>query len=138
MRALAVVLVVGLGAGCSWVFVERAPPPDKRGPYFYCHKSKAIPVADGFVAGLFGLNAIYALSKDEAQYAGTTSSQGVDIAFNLGVAALWAVSSGFGAAWVDECRAASAASQVGPPSAGPPNPVAAPAPIVAPVNPAPE
>src|SRR5688572_15857579 len=117
VRLLLVMVVLRLGAGCSWVFIEQAPPPDKRGPYFYCHKSKAIPTVDGLVASLFAINGAVALSRDESDYAGKTLSQESDAVLNFVLAALWMISSGSGVMWVDECRAASDASRVVTPPA---------------------
>ena len=136
VRLLMVMVVLRLGAGCSWVFIEKAPPPDKRGPYFYCHKSKSIPFGDGLVAGLFAINGIYALSKDSSDYAGMTHSQESDIALNAILAIIWMASAATGAMWVDECRAASEANRFAP-STPAPKPVVVPGPIVAPVDPEP-
>jgi hypothetical protein len=136
-RLLMIMVAVRLGAGCSWVFIEQAPPPDKRGPYFYCHKSKAIPTVDGLVASLFAINGAIALSRDESDYAGKTLSQGSDAVLNFVLAALWMISSASGVMSVDECRAASEANRVVAPSAAARKPVVVPGPIVAPVDPEP-
>jgi hypothetical protein len=144
-RAVAALIALQFSAGCSMALIQRAPPPDKRRPCFYCSQEMVLPAADGLVASLAFTNGVYALSKEDSDYAGKTLSQGSDLAISALITLVFAVSTGVGTKWILECRAAQDAVAV-PAAAvrnplGPPKraiaPPAADEPIVAPVDPDP-
>ena len=144
-RTLAALIALQFGAGCSMALIQRAPPPEKRRACFYCSQEMVLPAADGLVAALAFSNGIYALSKQDSDYAGKTLSQGSDLALSALITLVFAVSASVGAGWILECRAASEAAAVpaaavrnplGPPK-GATAPPAADEPIVAPVDPDP-
>jgi hypothetical protein len=130
--AMLLALVVQPSAGCSLFLVEPPPKPPKREPYVYCHQSQRIPTLDGLAAGLAGSGFVYGLAREE----------GWEMVITAAVATLFAISSGVGAGWVQDCQAWHKAPVIplittpGPPPARQ-RPSAADGPIVAPVDPDP-
>ena len=49
--------------GCSFLFSDGPPPGHRQMPYFDCSSSKALPVTDSVLAGVFALSAIGAASS---------------------------------------------------------------------------
>jgi hypothetical protein len=142
--AMALALVFHLSAGCSLFFAEPPPKPPKREPYVYCNQSQRLPTLDGLLAALATANLVVALSREDSDYAGETLSRTSDMVLSAALATLFAISSGVGSGWVQECRAWSKAPVAAPlvttprpPPAGPRPRPADDGPIVAPVDPEP-
>ena len=142
-RAVAALLALQFG-GCSLFLIERPPPPEKRGPYFFCHDDMRLVGADAMIAALAYANFSYALSKGDADYQGETLSQGSDLLISAVLAAMFTISASVGRRWVLDCRAAGDAARLIPAVTTPrPSPARAKTPpvddgpIVAPVDPDP-
>jgi len=144
-RIVAALIALQFSGGCSLALIQRAPPPEKRRPCFYCSQEMVLPAADSLVASVAFINGVYALSKEDSDYAGKTLSQGSDLTLSALIMLVFAISAGVGSRWITECRAASEAAAIpaaairnplGPPK-GAMAPPAADEPIVAPVDPDP-
>lgn len=108
LRCIAVVGACALGSGgCSYLFVDGPPQQHKQLPYFTCSRSKAWPVVDSVIGGVYGIAAVSAFAAGESNQAAIGS--GVVAG---GVAALFVASAISGFRDASECREATEELQV--------------------------
>jgi hypothetical protein len=95
-RTIAMLLALvlgGLGAGCSFIFMEGPPEDHAKSVYFDCTSTYGLSVADGFFALSGGAAAGAALSQSKQAYADKNSgasrnaAAGVDLTLAVGMAA---------------------------------------------------
>ena len=96
------------------MFVNGPPPNERYVEPDQCTTSSGWPVFDVVLAGLEGARTVYAITRTDADYQGTSLSRPADIAFGSALLALTAVSAGVGFSRVNACNEAIAASGGGP------------------------
>jgi hypothetical protein len=122
---LTIVLIAALAgpqAGCSFLFVQKAPPPESRrgsNRVFDCTSSTVAPVIDALVMTFQMTRTFMALNASDAQYTGAPISRDEDITLGVSLTGLFATSMIAGFGWTSDCREAMAeetypASRPGP------------------------
>lgn len=138
-NTLVLALLAGLSSApaCSLLFVEGPAAQRSRSQPLTCSTSYGWPVFDTIMAGFQSVRAGLALSHSDAYYKGMPISRGGDIGFGVSLAALSAISAGFGYDAVGRCHAArdAAYDSAAPPTAGAGLPPASLGPLVGPPPP---
>jgi hypothetical protein len=94
-----VVAVVSLTAGCSFIFVQPLQEESYSRGYTPCTTSRAAPVLDTLLTLTNVGSALYVASENNV------TNKTPALAPGLGVAALWAISAGYGYVNTGECEA---------------------------------
>jgi len=105
-------------AGCSWLFVQkRPPPPVEAAPPVQCTSSAAAPILDTVFASLYGLGGAAAVVAGAVAQGGDSLDVGLGKA-QIAMGALWlaagvalAFSAAHGYAAISDCRELKAAQQ---------------------------
>jgi len=93
------------GGGCSFVFVEVPPPPERRVGIVKCTTSSAAPVIDLVLVALQAFGFLRAATGEEVQYRNDTGlSREAGIWLSLGFGTLYASSAIYGFNRISECR----------------------------------
>jgi len=92
------------------MFVNGPPPTTRYVEPGDCTTSGGWPVFDVVLAGLEGARTVYAITRTDADYKGTSLSRPADIAAGSALLALTAVSAGVGFSRVNACNDAIAGS----------------------------
>jgi hypothetical protein len=103
MRAspiLAVVAGLSLMPGCSWLFVQPLNPSMSTHRNLNCTTNRAAPVIDTIFTTTNVVSALYVAGQDNV------ANKGQAVMFGLSVAALWAMSAGYGFSKTAECEEA--------------------------------
>ena len=96
------------------MFVNGPPPTTRYVESGDCTTSSGWPVFDVVLSGLEGARTIYAVTRTDADYKGTSLSRPADIAIGASLMALTAISAGVGFSRVDACNDAIAGSGTAP------------------------
>ncbi len=106
-RLLVVTAVTACNAiGCSFVFTRSPPEHPELVPVQHpieCTSSKAAPIVDVIITGFQVVRTSLAIAADDEQYEDFPITRGADIGIGAGLAALFAVSSGYGFANTNDC-----------------------------------
>lgn len=98
------VVLSGSMSGCSFLFVNPAPPPEDWSPIVRCTSSDALPIVDALVTGLQVLRTALVVSASDAEYAHSAIPREVDITIGVGLSALFLSSSLVGFRTTSKCR----------------------------------
>jgi hypothetical protein len=91
---------VATTSGCSWIFVQPLREERGRGDYIDCTTNRAAPVLDTIFTLTNIASAIYVASENNV------TNKGTAVTLGLSVAALWALSAGYGYSHTSECEEA--------------------------------
>jgi hypothetical protein len=92
------------------MFVNGPPPNERYVEPDQCTTSGGWPVLDVVLAGLEGARTVYAITRTDADYQGSSLSRPSDIAIGSALLALTAISAGVGFSRVNACNEAIAES----------------------------
>lgn len=126
MRKALIVTCLGasLNCACSFIFVKAPPAAVEKLPIsepVSCTTSKVAPIIDTLLGGYQVFRTGYALSRNEADYAGAPIGRNADIGFGVGLATLYFASSVYGYVVTGQCSEAKEVHErVGPKPDGAP------------------
>jgi hypothetical protein len=109
MKRLALFAAMLLPTSCSLMFVNGPPPTERFVDPGDCTTSNGWPTFDVVLSALEGARTVYAITRTDADYKGTSLSRPADIAAGSVLLALTAISAGVGFSRVDACNDAIAA-----------------------------
>jgi len=111
MRACALTLSLALLplSGCSWLLVEAPPPGHEHLRYFDCSTSRAAPIVDTVLGGLYGLTAVEMAVDRSGSGSGVPAGETVTlVVVEAGLAAMFGVSAVYGYGTTAKCDDAKA------------------------------
>ena len=104
--AVNVLLGLAAGPGCSYVFVEGAPPESAKAIQVDCTTNFWAPIVDTLVASIQTVRVFGAASASDADYRGALLSRDWNLGIGASALAVFGTSAIFGYLRVSECRAA--------------------------------